>query len=310
MSTAARAVVGVQAQDVRPAALALRSRVPGFRRADVEGSGLIRTWTVRGTAHLIDPSDRPWLHAVLGPRNLARFDARCGSGATTTSPSDCSATSSRCSATARWTGPDCSAGWPPAAIRTWASARSTCSCPGRLPRGSWWACRTAGTGRPSRRPPSTSAWPWPRWPAATWRGTGATTADLASWSGLPLGSVRRGLAALGPIEADGDLLALPGTLDAPAPPAPRARLLAAFDTILLGYRRRAPLVAPEDDHHILPGGGMLRPAVLIDGLGAGTWRVTAQGGRRRVAVDWFRPHAESPELRAEQLSVETFLAEG
>ena len=138
----------------------------------------------------------------------------------------------------------------------------------------------------------------------------ATAADLASWSGLPLGSVRRGLAALGPIEADGDLLALPGTLDAPAPPAPRARLLAAFDTILLGYRRRAPLVAPEDDHHILPGGGMLRPAVLIDGLGAGTWRVTAQGGRRRVAVDWFRPHAESPELRAEQLSVETFLAEG
>ena len=30
---AARAVVGVQAQDVRAAALALRSRVPGLRRA-------------------------------------------------------------------------------------------------------------------------------------------------------------------------------------------------------------------------------------------------------------------------------------
>ena len=72
---AARAVVGVQAQDVRAAALALRSRVPGLRRADVDGSGLIRTWTKRGTVHLVDPCDWPWLHAALGQRNRARFDA-------------------------------------------------------------------------------------------------------------------------------------------------------------------------------------------------------------------------------------------
>jgi len=72
---AARAVVGVQAQDVRAAGLALRSRVPGLRRAGVDGSALVRTWTARGTVHLIDPADRPWLHAALGPRNRARFDA-------------------------------------------------------------------------------------------------------------------------------------------------------------------------------------------------------------------------------------------
>jgi len=45
VTAAARAVVGVQAQDVRAAGLALRSRVPGLRRADVDGSGLIRTCT-------------------------------------------------------------------------------------------------------------------------------------------------------------------------------------------------------------------------------------------------------------------------
>src|SRR5256885_3538964 len=72
---AARAVVGVQAQDVRAAGLALRSRVPGLRRADVDGSGLIRTWTKRGTVHLIDPCDWPRLHAVTGPRNPAPVDA-------------------------------------------------------------------------------------------------------------------------------------------------------------------------------------------------------------------------------------------
>ena len=60
---------------MRAAGLALRSRVPGLRRADVDGSGLIRTWTARGTVHLIDPADWPWLHAALGARNRARFDA-------------------------------------------------------------------------------------------------------------------------------------------------------------------------------------------------------------------------------------------
>ena len=90
-------------------------------------------------------------------------------------------------------------------------------------------------------------------------------------------------------------------------PAPPALLLAAFDTAMLGYRSREPLVAAADDRHILPGGGMLRPAVLIDGIAAGTWSVTAGGGRRRVAIDWFRDPAGSADLRAEQVSVERFL---
>jgi hypothetical protein len=136
----------------------------------------------------------------------------------------------------------------------------------------------------------------------------AAAADLASWSGLPLGTARRALAALGPIEAAGELLALPGTLDVAPPPAPPALLLAAFDTTMLGYRSREPLVAAADDRRILPGGGMLRPAVLIDGRAAGTWSVTATRGPRRVAIDWFRAPAGPPELHAEQLSVEQFLA--
>ena len=69
---------------------------------------------------------------------------------------------------------------------------------------------------------------------------------------------------------------------------------------------RAPLVAAADDRRILPGGGMLRPAVLIDGVAAGTWSLTARGGRRTVAIDWFRDPAGSAGLRAEQLSVESF----
>jgi len=73
---AARAVIGVQAQDLRAAMLALRSRVPGLTRDAVRASALLRTWTVRGTVHLIAASDRPWLHALLAERNARMFGAR------------------------------------------------------------------------------------------------------------------------------------------------------------------------------------------------------------------------------------------
>ena len=71
---AARAVVGIQAQDVRAAGLALRSRVPGLERSALGDPGLVRTWTVRGTVHLLDADDLPWLHALTAPRNRRYFD--------------------------------------------------------------------------------------------------------------------------------------------------------------------------------------------------------------------------------------------
>ncbi|HEY5261497.1 MAG TPA: crosslink repair DNA glycosylase YcaQ family protein, partial [Solirubrobacteraceae bacterium] len=73
---AALAVIGVQAQDLRAAALSLRSRVPGLTREAVRSAPLVRTWTARGTAHLIAASDRPWLHALFGERNSRAFGAR------------------------------------------------------------------------------------------------------------------------------------------------------------------------------------------------------------------------------------------
>ena len=74
---AARAVIGVQAQDLRAAALALRSRVrEQLTRVPFVSRPLLRTWTVRGTAHLIAASDRPWLHALLAERNARMFSAR------------------------------------------------------------------------------------------------------------------------------------------------------------------------------------------------------------------------------------------
>ena len=69
-------VVGIQAQNLRAAGLALRKpRARDGAPGDLDGPGLVRTWTVRGTVHLIDADDRDWLHAALGARNHRTFDA-------------------------------------------------------------------------------------------------------------------------------------------------------------------------------------------------------------------------------------------
>src|SRR5215472_15014825 len=235
---AARAVVGVQAQDVRAAGLALSSRVPGLRGAGVDGSGLVRTWTVRGTVHLIDAGDLPWLDAVLGPRNRERFDAEMrkrGDYETAAGMLDdlVAVLAERPVDRADLLVELDRRGHPALGQRSvnvlmpWAAA--------------WGLVAGLADGRylAAEPPPAVDA----DLALATLArrylaGYGpAAAADLASWSGLPLGLARQGLAALGPVEADGELLALPGTLDA-APPAPRALLLAAFDTIMLGYRSR------------------------------------------------------------------------
>jgi hypothetical protein len=303
-------VVGVQAQDPRAAGLALRSRVPGLRRADVDGSGLVRTWTVRGTAHLIDPSDLPWLHAAVGWRNRARFDAAMSKrgdheaavgmlddlvAVLAERPLDRSGLLRELAAR----------GHPGLGQRSinvlmpWAAARGLIV---GLPDGRYRAAQPPAAVDPDLAL-ATLAY---RYLA----GYGpAAMADLAWWSGLPLSTARRALATLDHVETVGELLALPGALDA-APPAPPALLLAAFDPVMLGYRTREPLVAAGDDRHILPGGGMLRPAVLIDGLAAGTWGLGTQSARRTVAIRWFGRPAESAALDAERLSVARFLGCG
>lgn len=305
---AVRSVVGVQAQDLRAASLALRSRVEGLLRSAVEGSGLVRTWTVRGTVHLIDQDDLPWLHAVTGPRNRRRFDALMAKrGSLQLAQAmlpDIVAVLEQ--------GPRDRAG-----LLAELAARGQ---PDLGPRSvniiaPWAAAQGLVRGLPDGR--LTAADPPPRADADEAMATlaqrylagygPASDADLARWSGLPLRAARRALAAVSEIETAGDLVALPGTFDAAAPAPPPALLLAAFDTLMLGYATREPFLAAAEDHRILPGGGMLRAAVLARGRVTGTWRVTGAGGKRILAVEWFGRRAPAQALGAEALDVGRFL---
>src|SRR5713226_5566782 len=67
---------GIQAQDARAAALAVRVRsiAPVFddvEHARVQERSIIRTWGQRGTLHLLAIEDFAWLLSLLGPIFIA-----------------------------------------------------------------------------------------------------------------------------------------------------------------------------------------------------------------------------------------------
>jgi hypothetical protein len=86
---------------------------------------------------------------------------------------------------------------------------------------------------------------------------GATADDLAYWSGLP----KRDCRPPRPAEIEDG-------------PVPRV-LLPAFDELLLGWRDRTPTVPPEHAKAVHPGGGILRPVILENGVAIGTWTTTS-----------------------------------
>lgn len=287
---AARAVLGIQAQDVRAAGLAIRSRVPGVTREQIDAAPLVRTWTARGTVHLLAADDLPWIDALTGPRNRRRFDALM----------------------VKRENLEIAQQIRPAAIEILADGPMTRAAllerldeRGLPSLGPYsvnilmpWLASTGevtglanGTFRASEPPPILEQDEALSILAHRYlEGYGpAGPEDLARWSGLPITAARRALEAIdGGLEhAGGDLLALPGMLDREPPPPPPVQLLAAFDTSMLGWRNREPLLAARHDERLGAAGGMIKAVVLSSGRVVGTWRLDGSGRRRGVHVDWF-----------------------
>lgn len=307
---AAQAVVGIQAQDVRASRLALRSRVPGLERADVDGdSGLVRTWTVRGTVHLIAATDLPWLHELTCARNLRFYEnliERRG---------NLGAAQAVLPAMVEVLADDA-----PLTRAQLLQRLAVRGLPSLGPRSvnvlMPWACASGrviglpdGSFRPTDPPPSVDrdealATLGRRYLA----GYGpANPEDLARWSGLPITACRRALEACGELERVGTLLALPGSLDRPDPEPVAAQLLAAFDTALLGWTSREPLVPAAHHKRVVPGGGIIRAAVLAWGRAVGTWRLDGSGEKRTLDLDRFGRGPAAAALLEEVGDVSRFL---
>ncbi|MCW2886969.1 MAG: hypothetical protein QOE54_6643 [Streptosporangiaceae bacterium] len=151
----------------------------------------------------------------------------------------------------------------------------------------------------------------------------AGPADLAAWSGLPLGDAERawrGTTWPGPAEAGSGLAGsgLAGSghtgseyaaAGSERKQAGWVRLVPGYDEYLLGWRTRELSVPVSYRTRIHPGGGIIRPTLLVDGQAAGTWRTRRSARRIDITIEPFEPlpAAVVNQVRAEVADIGRFL---
>jgi hypothetical protein len=281
-----RHLLAVQAQDRRSALLALRARIPDLADPGGDDGTLVVTWLMRGTLHLVHADDLPWLHALTAPTRMAANARRLRQLGVSAEEAEAALSTIRAALPfARADAPAVLGrrGQAVPHLLMLASLRGLCvQSPGGEVRAVTLPAvdRDAALAELARR--HAVAHP------------GATDADLAAWSGLPLRDVRRGIAAAGHPAALAEPTAAEGA--EPVPP----RLLPPFDPYLLGWRDRGFAVPDALAPRVFPGGGMFRATATVDGEVVGTW--TAPGGRVALDVDDPAPFA------AEVADVERALA--
>jgi DNA glycosylase AlkZ-like len=297
-------VCGIQAQDTAAARLGIRARSTGTTAGDVRAASrdgsVVRTWLMRGTLHLVPAADVRWLLSVFGARNVAGgtrrrrelgLDERTCARALDVLPRILADENplSRADLVDRLARHGVvidPSGQAPAHLVGYAAGRAILCRgpdlardePGYVPLDGWVPAAPVPDAQAALAELTR------RYLAAFGP---ASTADLAAWSGLPAGTARRGFALLDKeivaVSEDRYVLAAD-----PAPPGdrpPGVRLVGAFDTYLLGYRDRAAMLEPRFTKRIQAGGGIIHPAVLVDGRVAGTWRLR----RAEVHVEPFEP---------------------
>ena len=285
---AVRRLLAVQAQEaVAPlAAVALRT-APRPDRAAVEAAladrRLVRTWSQRGTLHLLAPEDVPWLLALTAPRMAAASrGVRLREGLTDAEVARAAAVVAEQLPPEGLRRPELlarlgEAGFEVSGNRGYhllvalavagvlvIGARDTQYrfhlAADRLPPAEDLD-RDEALARLARRYAS---------------GHGPVSEkDLAFWAGLTLTDARRALAAAGLTAVPSDAGAVwvsPGLLDAPQPQAPVVSVLPAFDELVVGYADRSPLLGPHPLDRIAPDrNGRFLPTVLVDGRLVATW---------------------------------------
>jgi Winged helix DNA-binding domain len=321
----ARALVGVQAQVVSSAALAiaLRSRPPRGNAPAVEATAralrdrrLVRSWAMRGTLHLFAAEDVPTIAAALGGKDNWRRPAWLRWFGVTEPEMDRLIDA---------IGEILDDGRP----RTRAELageieRRLGSHAGKLLLGSWGSALKVASDRhylvqsaedeAGVRFVRASRWiqGWrdveqaealatlvPRYLAAYGP---ATFKELRRWWGVArVSAMQPVLAALGTalaeVDVDGvrayvrtqDVDAIAGTL----PARGSVQLIGTFDPLTVGAGLREQLIPPRYLKRVSRTAGWISPAVLVDGRVAGVWDSRRTGERLGITVDPFEPFDRS-----------------
>jgi hypothetical protein len=293
-------LLAVQGQDRRAASLAVRSRSTGLAATDVDKAltdrrSLLITWLNRGTLHLVAADDYWWLHPLTTPQQVLGNTRRLRQEGVTADEVDRGVEVVTDAVTAE--GPltraelreRLDAAGIPTAGQALVHLLMAASLRGHLVRGPVRAGENAYVavrewlGEPPAPIGADDA--LARLARRYLAGHGPADArDLAAWAGIRVGDARRAFAAIAgdlveaaaDADADrsGDAAAQTGDLAdlvdrVPAAVVPSARLLGAFDPLLLGWASRAPFVGAH--HAEVASGGVIRPVALVDGRVAGTW---------------------------------------
>ncbi|MDQ6711060.1 MAG: winged helix DNA-binding domain-containing protein [Candidatus Dormibacteraeota bacterium] len=306
-------VAGLQAQLLPATWLGLHARLPGIRTVDLERAlnqerSIGRSWLMRGTLHLVAAHDLRWMLALLGPgfaRASAGRQAQLGLDEATRA-SGIRALQRILAGSGPLIRAELLAGLRRRGIRIDPTSQALIHLI-RLAALQGVLC--VGPNRSDGEATYVLLDDWlPAEPAISrdaalpelarryFRAYGpAGVADLAAWSGLSIGDARLATAgaqaALTEVTVAGEP-ALMATARLRLPERehrPNVRLLPAFDTYLLGYRRRDLAVSPVLQRRLQRGGGWIHPAVLLDGRVIAAWQLHRSGSPAQVRLDTAEP---------------------
>jgi hypothetical protein len=315
---------GVQAQEPRAGALAIRARTTGVTTAGVgralnEERSVVRTWAMRGTIHIVASEDAGWLHDLLAPLQMPgqrraldklgvpeRDRPRSVETIRTALAADGPLTRAELCERLERAGID-TAGQKAAHLPRLAALEGyLCFGPRRGGKDTY-VLLDDWLGPRERRSRDDSLAELARRYLGAYGP--AEPRDLAAWSGLPVRDARAAWTLIaGELAEAGDTWVLKRDskrLEQPPPEPPLVRMLPAFDTYLLGYRSRDAAVPAEHGRQVWPGGGIVRPTVVANGLAVGTWRQKRSG--KRIAIDVEPFAGAEPDVAAEIADVRRFL---
>jgi hypothetical protein len=305
----------VQAQEPRAARLAFRARSRKLTAADVdrartEERSLLRVWVMRRTMHLIATEDAGWLLPLFAGPIVRWSRGRLADFGLDRSGQDRALALLHREVRSRGplTRPELAerlvaAGFDAAQeikVHLWLLATldgELCLGPDRggrtclVPTDDW-------IGKPRRRPREQSLAELARRYIRAYGPAGER--DFARWSGLGLRDCRLGLeriaAELAEVRVGDETLLVINGRGRRRGATPIVRLLGAFDNYNLGYVSRRFAVAPDGERRIVPGGGVVRPTITLDGRFVGTWSSKRSGKRLAVAIEPFE--GLGPEIEA------------
>ncbi len=312
------AIGGAQAQVGSAARISLSARVAGLTDARVRAAvdrdrTLVKTWTVRGTLHLVPARDLALFVAALGPTRRKRAGSwleRCGMSARTLDAltvdivealadgplnrrqiagrvGDAHGAQARKLLENSWGGVfHCVTNLGLVCFGPSVSGQTT------FVRIDQWL----GAPLAAADPAASEAELARRFVRAFGP---ATMADFTYWAGLYAPDARRMWdrieRELVPVTVAGrpafihSRAKAPAASRAPRAGVPHARLLPNFDAFLLGHRDKNACLEPLRYKKVFKNAGWISPVVLLDGRVAGTWSLERKGAGLVARVAAFAP---------------------